>query len=886
MDNPTAQSTLNAGQYSQSMMSHHVQQVQPQHQQQLQHQLQPQASQYSQPYYSHFHQPQQHYQQAQYQRQIFDSDVQAIAQNTHALSIVQQQAPQPQHHQSFASYAAHTTMPAWQQPPVRQAQPLHGAVYATQQQHQHQHQQPQQQPQQRPLQQQQQQQPQVPTTQRQQDSQQHAYVAMQAQMYNHTVRHGAYQQAQQQGSHQQQQQPSHQDVPTRWNYTQIHAASTTVNPSQLGVDHIGHQVYPQNIAAVSRVQQGVQCALETTLGNQTAQDSQMPAQYYAQQQQVQKYQQLEQQRLLNHQKQQLQQQQLQQQQQQLQQQSQNRQQMPHQQRSVPGTEVYETLGVDQPRIGADRGYGKEGVKVQRNDDPYADAESDEKDLSTDDEMENEGTERKGDGGVEKGNAMAVVESREKKTDLPTRDQIIPSLSDYFKAPTRTRFQTYVLPDCVFQVEKRYRIKQALGHGAYGVVCSARDMQTNEIVAVKRMSNVFAHRGLAKRTLRELKFLRLLVHPNLLSLKRVMRPKFQSFNDVYVVTEHMETDLANIIKSEQTLSNAHFKFFIYQLLLGLRVIHRSGCIHRDLKPRNLLINANCDLKICDFGLARYDDPEFNDDYQMSTYVATRWYRPPEVIIADQGYGQPADIWAVGCILAELIGRQPIFPGRDSWDQLERIFRVLGTPPKHVLMRMREHNVHPAVRKQRMKQIEANGGVGDLYMTTSSPHLQPVDNCDRINGIPKLLRNRDGKTYVNIDYLLEMDPIEPQKLSNLYPRADHLALDLLSKLLSFDPAARPTVDEALEHPYLNEFYVEADRLDNTQRIDRSVFNFERIEVTREDLRALIVQEIFQHNGEDHFVCTEEQNRMIRHAVNSLLLPVVFPMNKNPRQRSKSV
>jgi len=183
--------------------------------------------------------------------------------------------------------------------------------------------------------------------------------------------------------------------------------------------------------------------------------------------------------------------------------------------------------------------------------------------------------------------------------------------------------------------------------------------------------------LAKRTLRELKLLRYFRHENIMSVDRVMRPR-KNFNNVYFVSDLMETDLACVIRSPQELTDEHCQFFIYQILRGLKYIHSADVMHRDLKPRNLLVNSNCDLKICDFGLARVDEPDNNDRCVMSNYIATRWYRAPEVILSRRKYTKKVDMWAVGCILAELLGRKPLFPGSDSFQQIRLIVGILGTP----------------------------------------------------------------------------------------------------------------------------------------------------------------------------------------------------------------
>jgi hypothetical protein len=159
--------------------------------------------------------------------------------------------------------------------------------------------------------------------------------------------------------------------------------------------------------------------------------------------------------------------------------------------------------------------------------------------------------------------------------------------------SRSKYRTYILSNGVFEVEQRYEIREVIGQGAYGVVCSALDHKTNSFVAVKKIENILDHRSLAKRTLRELKLVRAFQHENILGLERVMRPHSSTFNNIYLVSELMETDLACVIRSPQELTDEHCQFFIYQCLRGLKYIHSAKVIHRDLKPRNLLVNSNCE-----------------------------------------------------------------------------------------------------------------------------------------------------------------------------------------------------------------------------------------------------------------------------------------------------
>jgi mitogen-activated protein kinase 1/3 len=159
---------------------------------------------------------------------------------------------------------------------------------------------------------------------------------------------------------------------------------------------------------------------------------------------------------------------------------------------------------------------------------------------------------------------------------------------------------------LFEIDKKYVPIKPIGKGAYGVVCSARDTETGTKVAIKKIANAFDNVTDARRTLREMKLLRRLQHENIVLLRDIMKPPSMDradFNDVYLVYELMDTDLHQIVRSQQQLSDEHSQYFLYQILRGLKYVHTAKVLHRDLKPSNLLLNANCDLKICDFGLAR-------------------------------------------------------------------------------------------------------------------------------------------------------------------------------------------------------------------------------------------------------------------------------------------
>lgn len=234
----------------------------------------------------------------------------------------------------------------------------------------------------------------------------------------------------------------------------------------------------------------------------------------------------------------------------------------------------------------------------------------------------------------------------------------------------------------FTVDTRYSMIRTIGSGAYGVVISSLDSKTDTNVAIKMVPKAFSDEIDAKRILREIKLLKHFRHDNIVCLMDMMPPNVQfleDFTDVYIVADLMETDLHRIIYSKQKLSIDHSQYFIYQVLRGLKYIHSCRVLHRDLKPSNLLVNSNCDLKICDFGLARgiHRDPSDPVDsgasgptgtMLLTEYVVTRWYRAPEIMLACHEYSYPIDVWSVGCIFAELILRKPFFPGDDYIDQV--------------------------------------------------------------------------------------------------------------------------------------------------------------------------------------------------------------------------
>uniref|UniRef100_A0A3Q2D395 mitogen-activated protein kinase n=1 Tax=Cyprinodon variegatus TaxID=28743 RepID=A0A3Q2D395_CYPVA len=312
------------------------------------------------------------------------------------------------------------------------------------------------------------------------------------------------------------------------------------------------------------------------------------------------------------------------------------------------------------------------------------------------------------------------------------------------------------------------------------VFAALDNWTQRRVAIKKISP-FEHQTYCQRTLREIKILLRFKHENIIGINDIIRAQqLENMRDVYIVQTLMETDLYKLLKT-QRLSNDHVCYFLYQILRGLKYIHSANVLHRDLKPSNLLINTTCDLKICDFGLARIADPVHDHTGFLTEYVATRWYRAPEIMLNSKGYSKSIDIWSVGCILAEMLTNKPIFPGKHYLDQLNHILGILGSPTQEDL------------------------------------------NC-----------------IINVkarNYLLSL-PHKPRlPWDTLFPKADPKALDLLHRMLTFNPNNRITVEEALAHPYLEQYYDPTDEPIADEPFD---FRTELDDLPKEKLKQMIFEE----------------------------------------------
>jgi len=226
----------------------------------------------------------------------------------------------------------------------------------------------------------------------------------------------------------------------------------------------------------------------------------------------------------------------------------------------------------------------------------------------------------------------------------------------------------------FLLPSHHVARDPIGVGSYGCVVVAEDISTGEQFAVKKCHKVFASLDDGKRILRELKLLRFLRHENLLPVVGFYVPSQTNFDDVYIVTPLWDTDLQRVLSSGLVLNSDHCRYILYQILRGLKYLHSAKVMHRDLKPDNVLISRDCRLVLCDFGLACTFDE--HDPCDMTDYVVTRHFRAPELVSQCTRYTPAVDLWAVGCVFAQLWTRRPLFPGSSTSHQRQLLadFRI--------------------------------------------------------------------------------------------------------------------------------------------------------------------------------------------------------------------
>lgn len=414
--------------------------------------------------------------------------------------------------------------------------------------------------------------------------------------------------------------------------------------------------------------------------------------------------------------------------------------------------------------------------------------------------------------------------------------------------------------------RRYHLERVIGEGAYGVVAAAVDGHTGERVAVKRIRRVLESYAMATRMLRELKFLRLLRDcENVVQVRDVLAPSdAKVFNDAFVVLELLPLDLGAAVR-RKALNPENVKFLMWGLLKGICYLHDAGVVHRDLKPANVLVNETCQVKICDFGLARavMRTGAADGDLQAlwTDYVATRYYRAPELVFPrERSYGTAIDMWSAGCIFAEMILGEPLFPGTDAFDQFRRIIAVTGTP--------------------------GAAAVADI-------------------------RSRDA-----CDLVRSLEPTPRANFAELFPPGtDPGAVRVISAMLEFDPEKRITAKDALKDAYFALYTATRGLGPRALPIGEHEFDFEKALNLKDpagldDIRRAFIEEILVYHPEkrnellgasstapvldldteaDTFgndLNRELQNAALRRSRNAKTLPRTVPGNSAQLQDARMV
>ncbi|XP_038187957.1 mitogen-activated protein kinase 4 isoform X3 [Arvicola amphibius] len=310
-------------------------------------------------------------------------------------------------------------------------------------------------------------------------------------------------------------------------------------------------------------------------------------------------------------------------------------------------------------------------------------------------------------------------------------------------------------DCIasvygYDLGGRFVDFQPLGFGVNGLVLSAVDSRSCRKVAVKKIALSDARS--MKHALREIKIIRRLDHDNIVKVYEVLGPKGSDlqgelfkFSVAYIVQEYMETDLARLLE-QGTLTEEHAKLFMYQLLRGLKYIHSANVLHRDLKPANIFISTeDLVLKIGDFGLARIVDQHYSHKGYLSEGLVTKWYRSPRLLLSPNNYTKAIDMWAAGCILAEMLTGKMLFAGAHELEQMQLILETI-----------------PVVREE--------------------------DKEELLKVMP---------SFVNSTWEVK------RPLRKLLPDVNSEAIDFLEKILTFNPMDRLTAEMGLQHPYMSPY-----------------------------------------------------------------------------------
>jgi len=318
------------------------------------------------------------------------------------------------------------------------------------------------------------------------------------------------------------------------------------------------------------------------------------------------------------------------------------------------------------------------------------------------------------------------------------------------------------PEREFVIDDQYQPTKKLGEGMKSLICAAKRIDRDELVVIKKVKNPLANRG--ERVLNEIQMMQKFAHPNLLRLMDVIDPRSaeEMQDGIYLITEFMQTDLCRLLKQPtMNLTENHSCWITFQILCGLKHMHERGFVHGDIRPAHILVNSSCGVKIADFGLTTKRGQPLRIDPNSSQNSKNMWYASPEEILSSsKEYGVASDLWSVGCILAELLLKKPLFPGSVGIDQLRKIFEKLGAPTEDDIVHLSSKN----------------------------------NNVSRVLDV----------------FASSQDFPKSTTVQEIFSVASDDARDLLSKMLVLNPTNRITIDQALEHAFFRQVYPESERL----------------------------------------------------------------------------
>ncbi|XP_065834733.1 mitogen-activated protein kinase 11-like [Oscarella lobularis] len=354
---------------------------------------------------------------------------------------------------------------------------------------------------------------------------------------------------------------------------------------------------------------------------------------------------------------------------------------------------------------------------------------------------------------------------------------------------RRGFDVHECDNCrTWVIRRQYTRPKTIGCGSYGIVCSAYDTERKEQVVLKKLYRAFRTKIDARRTYRELMLLKHMKHPNVVSLVDAFSPDSSKgqLTDIYFVTHWMPYSLEIFLEEQPRLSLDLVHKVTYQILRGLKYIHSAGIIHRDLKPNNVIINEDYEIKIIDFGLAR----EATQDSKLTGYVTSRFYRAPEIMFNWENYGNSGklDVWSVGCIMAQMLRGEALFPGETEINQIALIIDLLGTP--------------------------------------SDDLLDTIDESAR-NYVLTEFNKVEGKDFRVFFKAIQNDPD---------------ALDILSRMLKLDLRERCSASEALRHPFFSKVY----KCEEQERVVPFTDPLEGTDASIEDFKDIVYAQLEDINA----------------------------------------